>query len=259
LRPATLDMRVNTLKCTGEQARASLDKDGIKTNRMGNSPIGLRAIDKIALSKCDAYEQGLIDIQEEGSQLIALMTDAKSGEYVMDYCAGAGGKTLALAAMMENKGRLVAMDIDQKRLDKGRKRYKKAGVHNVEVKCLSNEKDKQWLKRQYGKFDCVLVDAPCSSSGTWQRNPDLRWRHYGPTMTELLDLQKNILQDATKLLKKGGRIVYATCSLNSSENIGQVNHFLANNEDFALTEYGKEYYDVMQQRGFFARVLVKNK
>ncbi len=233
--PAPLDLRVNIRRITREDAAASLEKDGVKTAPTHWSPWGLRAEGKAFLSKTKAFTKGLIEIQDEGSQLIAFLSGAQPGAQVLDYCAGAGGKTLALAAAMNNKGRIVACDIDPGRLAKGRIRFKRAGVHDIiEVRPLSDEKNRKWLRRQKGTFDAVLVDSPCSGTGTWRRNPDLRWRAFGPSLDELLAVQAEILDKAAKTVKPGGRLVYATCSLLREENENQAAAFLARNQDFEI-------------------------
>lgn len=250
LTPAPLDLRVNTVLTTKEIAKASLAKDGIKTENMAFSPVGLRVQGKVYLASSKAFAKGWVEIQDEGSQIIAMMCDAQPGQQVMDYCAGGGGKTLALAAAMNNKGRVVAMDTSADRLEKGKVRYRKAGVHNIEVRPLSDEKQRTWFKRQKENFDCVLVDAPCSSSGTWRRNPDLRWRPYGPSLDELLATQADILDKVVKAVKPGGKLVYATCSLNRAENEDQVDAFLARHPDFTLDES-------RAHNGFFAARMIK--
>ncbi|EOD21900.1 hypothetical protein EMIHUDRAFT_255181, partial [Emiliania huxleyi CCMP1516] len=163
---------------------------------------------------------------DEGSQLVALLLGAKPGEHVVDYCAGAGGKTLALAAQMRNKGRLVAMDVDHARLERGAPRRKKAGVDNVQTHVIEQGKDK-WLKRRKRTFDRVLVDAPCSGVGAWRRNPDARWLRRTRPIEELLPVQAEVLQRAARLVRPGGTLVYATCSLLPEENEAQVEAFLA--------------------------------
>lgn len=234
LQPAPLDLRVNTLKSTRAKAKDFLAAQDIQTEETPFSPVGLRTQGKAFMSATKAYAKGLVEIQDEGSQLIALVSGVKPGMRVLDYCAGAGGKTLGLAAMMENKGNIVAADIDARRLEKGRKRYRKAGVHNVELRCLSDEKDKKWLRRQKGTMDIVLVDAPCSSSGTWRRNPDLRWNFYGPSLEEIKDMQADILERAANKVKAGGRLIYATCSLFQEENEQQIENFLKKHPEYAV-------------------------
>jgi 16S rRNA (cytosine967-C5)-methyltransferase len=186
------------------------------------------------MSATKAFHKGFVEIQDEGSQLISMLCDVKPGMRVLDFCAGGGGKTLALAAAMDGKGIIFAMDNNSRRLEKGRRRYKKAGVHNVEVRSLEDEKNRKWLRRQKDAMDVVLVDAPCSSSGTWRRNPDLRWNFYGPTLSEITDLQKEILSRVSDKIKIGGRLVYATCSLMREENEDQIADFLKNNPNYKI-------------------------
>lgn len=231
---APLDLRVNTVKGSREKAAAMLKAQEVETEETPHSPFGLRVNGKAYMSATKAFSKGLVEIQDEGSQLIALACDVKPGMRVMDYCAGAGGKTLALAAMMNNKGNVVAMDIDERRLEKGRGRYRKANIHNVELRALSDDKNRKWLRRQKGTMDVVLVDAPCSSSGTWRRNPDLRWNQYGPSLDEIKDMQADILERVADKVKPGGRLVYATCSLFEEENEKQVEAFLANHPEFKI-------------------------
>ena len=232
---APLDLRVNLRKLTREQAMQSLQKDRVETSPTRWSPWGLRAKGKAFLSHTKAFVKGMIEIQDEGSQLIAFLCHAQAGQQVLDYCAGAGGKTLALAAAMNNKGRIVACDIEESRLMKARPRFKRAGVADIiEVRPLSDEKNRKWLRRQKGTFDCVLVDAPCSGTGTWRRNPDMRWRAFGPKLEELRTTQAEILDRVGKTVKPGGRLVYATCSLLREENEAQVEAFLLRDPGFEI-------------------------
>lgn len=265
---ATLDLRVNVRALTREEAQQSLKKDGVETDVTPYSPWGLRARSKAFLSKTKAFVKGHVEIQDEGSQLIAHICGAKPGMQVLDYCAGAGGKTLALAAAMNCKGRIVAMDNEASRLEKGRARYKRAGVSDIiEVRPLSDEKHRKWLKRQKGTFDVVLIDAPCSSTGTWRRNPDLRWRTYGPSVDDLVTVQAEILEKVAKCVKPGGKLVYATCSLLPEENEKQIEKFVAAHPDFTLTppenvSDDSGYMRMTPKRhntdGFFAAVLVRD-
>ncbi len=231
---APLDLRVNTVKGDVDTVMQSLAKDAVRTEKTTYSPIGLRAAGKPFMSDSKAFRAGQVEIQDEGSQLIALLSGVKPGMRVLDFCAGGGGKTLVMAAMMENKGNIVAMDNDTRRLEKGRVRYKKAGVHNIEVRSLEEEQHRKWLRRQKGTMDVVLVDAPCSSSGTWRRNPDLRWRFYGPSLDEILSMQSDILDRVADKVKPGGRLVYATCSLFAEENEHQVAAFLVRHPDYKV-------------------------
>ncbi|NCO03633.1 MAG: RsmB/NOP family class I SAM-dependent RNA methyltransferase [Alphaproteobacteria bacterium] len=231
---AALDLRVNTIKTDIEGVQKSLAKDGVITHKTPYSPVALRVEGKAYMSATKAFHAGLVEIQDEGSQLIALVCGVKPGMRVLDFCAGGGGKTLALAAQMENKGIIMAMDNDSRRLEKGRRRYKKAGVHNIEVRSLEDEKNRKWLRRQKGTMDVVLVDAPCSSSGTWRRNPDLRWNQYGPSLDEIKVMQEEILERVADKVKPEGRLVYATCSLFPEENENQVKKFLEKHPDYEV-------------------------
>ena len=229
---APLDLRVNLLNSTRAQARAALARAGFEPAETPLSPWGLRLPGRVALGQVDAFQAGLIEVQDEGSQLIALLTDAKPGMRVCDFCAGAGGKSLALAAVMANKGHITACDVLPGRLDRSAVRLKRAGVHNVERVPLENEGD-PWVKKHKARFDRVLVDAPCTGIGTWRRNPDAKWRLTPERLSELTQLQARILASAARLVKPGGRLVYATCSLLPEENEAQLRRFLPSHPDFA--------------------------
>ncbi|MFC4351680.1 RsmB/NOP family class I SAM-dependent RNA methyltransferase [Fodinicurvata halophila] len=230
---AVVDLRVNTLKAELPQVRTALAEEGIETEPCPWSPLGLRIDGRRPVAATRAFRDGLLEVQDEGSQLVALLADARPGLRVCDFCAGAGGKTLALAAAMENKGQLLACDVLDKRLNRSSVRLRRAGVHNVTRRALSSERD-PWLKRHKQSFDRVLVDAPCSGSGTWRRNPEGKWRFSPEDLSELLDLQARILESAARLVKPGGRLVYATCSLLREENEQQVEAFLAKHSEFAV-------------------------
>lgn len=231
--PALLDLRINQLHGTRESILARLQFEGLKVEAGEWSPLAIRVFGRPALGTLPAFKDGLVEIQDEGSQLVALLADAKPGQWVIDYCAGAGGKTLALAADMNNKGRLIASDISEKRLERAVTRLRRAGVHNVERRALGAE-NAGWFKRQVGKFDRVLVDAPCSGTGTWRRNPDMKWRIGPADVAELTVKQREILDSAAKLVKPGGRLIYATCSLLPEENEGSVAAFLATHPEFTV-------------------------
>ena len=223
--PAPLDLRVNMLKATREGAIAALAREGLRAEPTAYSPWGLRLANRQSVTQGKAFQDGLVEIQDEGSQLIALAVDAHPGMRVVDYCAGAGGKTLAIAMCMENKGHIVACDVSVPRLEGAIKRLRRAGVHNAERHLL--EPGDKWLKRQGQKFDRVLVDAPCSGTGTWRRNPDARTRLTEADLAELTQKQAMILDQAQKLVKPNGKLVYATCSVLNDENEKQVEAFLA--------------------------------
>ncbi len=228
-----LDLRVNPLVGSREEALAALTAAGIEASPTPLSPLGLRVVGRPPLGTQPAFVSGLVEVQDEGSQLVALLTDAKPGMAVIDFCAGAGGKTLALAAAMANQGRLIACDIAGQRLERAVKRLRRAGVHNVERRVLDGS-SAQWLKRQAGRFDRVLVDAPCSGTGTWRRNPDMKWKVGLEAVANLTVLQQDILGRAAALVRPGGRLVYATCSLLPAENSEQVTAFLAARPDFQV-------------------------
>jgi 16S rRNA (cytosine967-C5)-methyltransferase len=227
---APLDLRVNALKGTREQAIAALRAENLNAQPTPYSPWGLRLAGRQSITQGAAFRDGLVEIQDEGSQLVALLVDAAPGMRVADYCAGAGGKTLAIAMTMENKGHIIACDVSSARLDGAIKRLRRAGVHNAERHLL--EAGDKWTKRQAQKFDRVLVDAPCTGTGTWRRNPDARLRLKENDLNEILPKQAAILDQAQRLLKVGGRLIYATCSLLREENDMQVDAFLARNAQF---------------------------
>ncbi|HYC02834.1 MAG TPA: RsmB/NOP family class I SAM-dependent RNA methyltransferase [Azospirillaceae bacterium] len=232
---APLDLRVNPVKGTREKALAALRKAGVEAEPTRLSPLGVRVVKRFPVAQLDIFKEGLVEIQDEGSQLVALVTDAKPGMQVVDFCAGAGGKTLAIAAMMNNKGRVLACDVLEGRLKRAQERFRRAGLHNIETRGLKSERD-PWVKRHKGKFDRVVVDAPCTGTGTWRRNPDARWRTLGPGLSELLPLQASILDSAARLTRPGGRLVYATCSMLPEENERQVEAFLATHPQFRLLD-----------------------
>ncbi|MFO1268866.1 MAG: RsmB/NOP family class I SAM-dependent RNA methyltransferase [Rubrivivax sp.] len=215
--PAPLDLRVNALKARRDEARTALAEAGIASAPTPYSPWGLRVEGKPALNKAGPFTAGLVEVQDEGSQMLALLTDAKRGEMVVDFCAGAGGKTLALGAMMRSTGRLYAFDISGHRLDALKPRLARSGLSNVHPVQIAHERDER-IKRLAGKIDRVLVDAPCSGLGTLRRNPDLKWRQSPKAVQEMQEKQRRILAAAARLLKPGGRLVYATCSLLAAEN-----------------------------------------
>ncbi len=235
--PAGLDLRVNTLKDKRADIQKELAKTAIKTVATPYSPWGLRLADKSQLGKLDAFTRGAIEVQDEGSQLLTLLVDAKRGEMVVDFCAGAGGKTLGLGASMRNTGRLYAFDTSGHRLAALKPRLARSGLSNVHPVAIAHERDER-IKRLAGKIDRVLVDAPCSGLGTLRRNPDLKWRQNPKAIEELVAKQTAILQSAARLLKPGGRLVYATCSVLRQENEGIAEAFSNTNKEFKLLEAG---------------------
>lgn len=228
---APLDLRVNAFTDKRADVQKELAKAGIKATLTPFSPWGLRIDGKPALTKLDAFVRGAIEVQDEGSQLLALLLDAKRGEMVVDFCAGAGGKTLAIGAMMRSTGRLYAFDTSGHRLDALKPRLARSKLSNVHPAAIAHERDDR-VKRLAGKIDRVLIDAPCSGLGTLRRNPDLKWRQSPKSVGELTAKQAAILQSAARLLKSGGRLIYATCSLLPDENEAIAEAFGAANPDF---------------------------
>lgn len=229
--PAPLDLRVNTLNDKRADVQKELAAAALKAVSTPFSPWGLRIDGKPALNKLDAFTRGAVEVQDEGSQLLALLLDAKRGEMVVDFCAGAGGKTLAIGATMRNTGRLYAFDTSAHRLDALKPRLARSKLSNVHPAAIAHERDER-IKRLAGKIDRVLVDAPCSGLGTLRRNPDLKWRQSPKSVEELTAKQTAILQSAARLVKSGGRLVYATCSVLPEENEAIAEAFSAANPDF---------------------------
>lgn len=272
---APLDLRVNTLKSTREEVRQSLWSDGFDAKPTPYSPWGLRLDKRGALFNTKAFKNGWVEVQDEGSQLVALLANPKPGEKVIDFCAGAGGKTLALAAMMQNKGRILAWDTSETRLEQSAKRLRRAGVDNVQRHALTSETD-SFIKRHKDSADVVVIDAPCSGSGTWRRNPDLKWRFGERDLAEITAIQERILDSARRLVKKGGKLLYITCSLFEEENESQVKQFLTKYPEFTLASPSEiwdndackelsgtsQYLRLSPHRagtdGFFAAILHKN-
>ena len=222
--PAPLDLRVNLLKADREGVRRALAESGIAASPTPYSPLGLRVQGKPALQRSAPFGRGEVEVQDEGSQLLALLVGARRGEMVVDFCAGGGGKTLALGAAMRNTGRLYAFDTSGHRLAELRPRIARAGLDIVHTAQIAHERDGRVL-RLVGKVDRVLVDAPCSGLGTLRRNPDLKWRQSPQAVEELVGRQRAILGAAARLVKSGGRLVYATCSVLEVENEGVASVF----------------------------------
>jgi 16S rRNA (cytosine967-C5)-methyltransferase len=232
LDPAPLDLRVNLLRGTRDDARAALLAEGLEAAPTPLSPWGLRIDGRRAVTSGPAFQTGLVEIQDEGSQLVAALVGAGPEMRVVDWCAGAGGKTLALAMLMRNRGQLVACDVSAPRLEGATRRLRRAGVSNTERHLVAT--GDKWAKRRAGTFDRVLVDAPCTGTGTWRRNPDARLRLRELDLDELRPKQAGILDAAARLVRVGGRLVYATCSLLLEENEAQVDAFLARQPGFRM-------------------------
>ena len=238
--PAPLDLRVNTLKAEREAVLAEL-RSATRTHApLGAeptpySPDGIRLMDKPALTRWPLYKDGLIEVQDEGSQLIARLVAPRRGEMVVDFCAGAGGKTLALGALMRSTGRLYAFDVHAKRLAGLGPRLARSGLSNVYPAAIASEADVR-VKRLAGKIDRVLVDAPCSGTGTLRRNPDLKWRFDEREVARLKGVQAAVLAGAARLVKPGGRLVYSTCSVLAEENQEMIERFVADHPQFAVVD-----------------------
>jgi len=268
--PAPLDLRVNTFLATRDEVLQALPQEGIEAIPTQFSPLGLRVNGKPALNRGKLFLDGKIEVQDESSQLLGFLVAPKRGEMIVDFCAGAGGKTLLLGAFMQSQGRIYAFDVSEKRLNNLKPRLKRSGLSNLQPQLINNENDIK-IKRLQGKIDRVLVDAPCSGLGTLRRNPDLKWRQTPEAIGELTAKQGAILAAAAKLLKPGGRLVYATCSILPEENEQIVAAFLAAHPGFKLLdcaallaqqhipldtgEYLRLYPHVHATDGFFAAAL----
>lgn len=261
---APFDLRVNTLKTDREQVLELLTQSGIKAEKTPFAPNGIRIKERVNLSSMPLYRDGLIEVQDEGSQIVSLLTQAKAGQTVIDWCAGAGGKTLAMSAMMRAKGTIYAVDNDPKRMRDLPDRACRAAANNVIVLNDYNN-----LKM----YDLVLVDAPCTGSGTWRRSADARWRITPQQSAGIIKTQREILDKACRFVKKGGKLFYITCSLDPAENENQVRAFLQSHNDFKLEDLspvlenltGQKRTDktvrlnpsVFQTDGFFAASFIK--
>jgi 16S rRNA (cytosine967-C5)-methyltransferase len=229
--PAPLDLRVNTLFVKRDEVLTLLNQKGIEAHATPYSPIGIRLTGKPAINKDPLFLSGKIEVQDESSQILGYLLAPRRGEMVVDFCAGAGGKALMLGALMHSQGRIYAFDISEKRLNNLKPRLKRSGLSNLHPQRISSENDIR-IKRLYGKIDRVLVDVPCSGLGTLRRNPDLKWRQTPQSIEELKYKQATILSSAANLLKPGGRLVYATCSLLPEENQEIIESFLSGNPHF---------------------------
>lgn len=236
---APLDLRVNVLKGDRKAIMKRLAEEGINAQEGHLSPLAIRLPEKLNLTRLSLFKEGLVEIQDEGSQLLGMLLAPRRGEMVMDFCAGAGGKTLLLGALMRNTGRVYAADISEKRLAKLKPRLERSGLANIFPMQIASEHDAK-LKRFAGKMDRVLVDAPCSGLGTLRRSPDLKWRQTPETITNYAEKQKSILKAAASLVKPGGRLVYATCSLLTEENEAVVDDFLSGHPEFSVIPVGTE-------------------
>ena len=239
LAAAPLDLRINPMRTTREEARAALAASGIESHPTRYSPLGLRVAGRPSLARHPLFESGAVEVQDEGSQLISFLVAPKRYEMVVDFCAGAGGKTLSMGALMRSQGRLYAFDTNERRLANLKPRLARSGLSNVHPQWIAHERDTK-VKRLAGKIDRVLVDAPCTGFGTLRRNPDLKWRQPEAALEELVAKQRAILAAAATLVKAGGRIVYATCSVLPDENEQIVADFVAAHPAFERVDAAAE-------------------
>ncbi|MDR2781760.1 MAG: RsmB/NOP family class I SAM-dependent RNA methyltransferase [Holosporaceae bacterium] len=260
---ACVDLRVNTLKSSKDEVKKMLVDSGFEVEDCCYSTLGLRLLNGRVSRNNDVLAKGLAEIQDEGSQLVTEISAVVPGHTIVDFCAGAGGKTLAFAALMQNKGRIFALDKYEERLAQAKIRCRRANVSNVFYQQITGK----WVKRHLECADLVLVDAPCSGSGTWRRNPDMRAKFTFQDLAELLHIQEEILESAHRLVKKNGKLIYATCSILKEENEDQVAKFLDNHPEFIaqkieLSTYTGNYLKLTPLRhktdGFFAAILRKN-
>jgi 16S rRNA (cytosine967-C5)-methyltransferase len=241
--PAPLDLRVNTLRAARDAVLKALDADGIPCAATPFSPVGIRVRGRHAINRHPLFLNGTLEVQDEGSQLIAYLVAPTRHDLVVDFCAGAGGKSLHLGTLMRSRGRVYAFDVAAARLARLKPRLKRSGLSNLHPQVISSENDVR-IKRLAGKINRVLVDAPCSGLGTLRRNPDLKWRQSPQSLSELKRKQAAILRAAARLLKPNGRLVYATCSLLTEENQEVVSAFLAEHPQFAPVNCG----DILRQQ-----------
>ena len=243
---AGVDLRVNVLKTTAEKAAAKLAEGGMATTPGTLAPDALRLDDRRSLANHPLYQSGVIEIQDEGSQLVALLCAAQPGQQVVDYCAGAGGKSLALAAGMNNKGQIFAFDNNPRRLRPLRERLQRAGARNIQVHALADAAAIAALGNLKGKVDRLLLDVPCTGSGAWRRNPESKWRLTPEQLAQYAATQDDILNRAAPLVAPGGRLIYATCSILVDENEDRVDAFLAAHADFDVMPIAQVWDDVLE-------------
>jgi 16S rRNA (cytosine967-C5)-methyltransferase len=272
--PAPLDLRVNPLLAKRKEVIAALNDSRIEASATPYSPLGIRVHGKPSINRHPLFVEGKIEVQDESSQLACLLLAPKRREMVVDFCAGAGGKALLLGALMRSEGRVYAFDIAEKRLNNLKPRLKRSGLSNIHPQLIANENDVR-VKRLTGKIDRVLVDAPCSGLGTLRRNPDLKWRQSPEALTGLKAKQAALMKRAASLVKPGGRLVYATCSILREENHEIVSDFLSGHPEFRVEPADKilarqrialdtgEFLELYPQRhgcdAFFAAALEKER
>jgi len=253
---AEVILRVNTLKTTKEELQLKLQSEEIETEFLPKHPSALKLVERANVFKTEAFKNGWFEVQDASSQLVAAFLDVQPGMKVVDTCAGAGGKTLHLASLMENKGQIVAMDIYESKLKKLKVRARRNGAHNIDLKVIDSTKP---IKKLYNKADRVLIDAPCSGLGVLRRNPDSKWKLQPEFIDNIKEIQQNVLQQYSKMVKAGGKLVYATCSVLPSENQEQVKTFLASEAgtEFSLVKDKKILSHESGFDGFYMALLEK--
>lgn len=249
---ADVILRANTLKTTKEKLQTVLSKFDVETEFIEGYPDALRLKERANIFKNDAFKSGMFEVQDASSQLVAELLDVQPGMKVVDACAGAGGKSLHLAALMENKGQVISLDIYEGKLRELKRRARRNGAHNIETRVITSTKV---IKKLYDKADRVLIDAPCSGLGVLRRNPDAKWKIQPEFLEKIKNTQQDILQRYSRMVKSGGKMVYATCSILPSENQEQVATFLASNEDFTLVEDKKVLASESGFDGFYMALL----
>lgn len=254
---ADVILRVNTLKITKEELQSKLFDENIDTEFIKGYPSALKLKERANVFMTEAFKKGYFEVQDASSQLVAEFLDVKPGMKVVDTCAGAGGKTLHIASLMENKGQIVAMDLYESKLKQLKIRARRDGVHNIDIKIIDSTKP---IKKLYGKADRVLIDAPCSGLGVMRRNPDAKWKLQPEFIDNIKKVQQDVLQQYSKMVKPGGKMVYATCSVLPSENQEQVRHFLTSEsgKDFIFVNDNKILAHQSGFDGFYMALLEKN-
>jgi len=250
---ADVVLRANTLKCSPDELKNALEADGVGSRRLGDSN-GLQLIERKNVFRTDAFSKGMFEVQDFASQQVSEFLDIKPGMQIVDACAGAGGKTLHLAALSQGKGRILAMDTEAYKLEELRKRCRRAGAGNVETRQIENNKQ---IKRLTERIDRLLLDVPCSGTGVIRRNPDTKWKLREEDMPDLVERQKKILQEYSRMLKPGGKLVYATCSILNMENKEVLEWFLEHNPGFSLEAERTLLPDDFGYDGFYMARLVK--
>ncbi|MFD0962804.1 RsmB/NOP family class I SAM-dependent RNA methyltransferase [Pseudofulvibacter geojedonensis] len=253
---AEVILRVNTLKTNKKDLQNKLKEENIDTVTLPDHPDAIKLVERANVFKTEAFKNGWFEVQDASSQLVAAYLDVKPGMKVVDTCAGAGGKTLHLASLMENKGQLIAMDIYESKLKKLKVRARRGGVHNVDTRVIDSTKP---IKKLIGKADRVLIDAPCSGLGVLRRNPDSKWKLQPEFLDNIRKVQQEILVSYSRMVKPGGKLVYATCSVLPSENQNQVKAFLASNEDFTFISDKKVLSSQSGYDGFYMALLERKK